>query len=90
MGGNFWVKKSAASGAVVKLKHKPDKGETTIVIDGFVPSVALRIVLVLCLLVPFMVMTIVANSTVGQEVKETLESDPALVGAGGEAAPGGG
>ena len=91
VGGGFLVKKSGASGAVVKLKHKPDKGETKILVSGFVPSLATRIVLILFLgYLPFLVMTLVANSTVAQEVKEALESDPALLGAGGEAAPGGG
>ena len=88
VGGGFWVKKSGASAAVVKLKHKPEKGETKILISGFVPSVGIRIVLVLCFILPLLVMLLVANSTVGQEVKEALESDPALLGAGGEAAPG--
>lgn len=69
VGGDFWVKKSGASGAVVKLKHKPDKGETKILISGIVPSLAIRIVLVLFLVLPYVLMMIVAKFTAGQEVK---------------------
>ena len=64
--------------------------EAVVLISGFVPSLAIRIVLVLLAVLPFIVMMLVAGSTVGQEVKEALESDPALLGAGGEAAPEGG
>ena len=90
LGGDFWVKKDGASGAVVKLKHKPEKGETKILISGFVPSLAIRVGLLLLFILPLLVMLIVANSTVGKEVKEALESDPALLGSGGVAVPGGG
>jgi hypothetical protein len=73
--GSHWrVVKSSTAGAAVRLKQKPDKNKTVIMVTGMVPSMAMRVVLVLIFIIPLIVMQLQAESSVAKEVKATLEA----------------
>jgi hypothetical protein len=81
---DYRVVKSSTAGAAVRLKQKPDKGKTVIMVTGIVPSFAIKLVAVLIFIIPLIVLQLMAESSVAKEVKAALEGAPEF---GGQAEP---
>lgn len=77
---DFWVFPSEWKGASVRLKQKPDKQQTTILVYGNAPSLWARLALVAIIWAPLLYVQLVAARPVVNDVVNAIETSPELRG----------